>query len=526
MPTAGRRAAGWLWLPTVPRDRAEGAGAERWTWWSTAITVVVCASMRVVRLSSLPGELYGDIAIVYEYVSAAKGGHWPDYFVLSTGPLYHYMVVPIVWCTGLDFQGLKVASALVSLGVLGAIFGLARELVDRQFALVSAFVAGVSSWLLIFSRLGGSLIVTPLVSAGSAYFAIRSARHREWWNAAACGVVASAGLYAYPPTFVLAPVMLVTLVALRATRTGIRWREVGIFSSAAAIAAVPFACILIRDRDSFFSGYIGSKFDSADGRWSILWGNLGRGLLALHVRGDEIFRSNPAELPHLDRLSGVLFLVGIAYWLRAGRRQWAPLLLVPFVLLQLPSILVFSMPGEVPSAGRTLLVTPFAYILVASGLWWPVSWIRGNPWAGRAVLVGVLTFITVVNGHRYFVTYADGLPDDNTPFGRIIADYLHGLPDDTHAVMVDFGWGEHGQPEPKGIQYLDAGPVATSLTVVTSDHFDCDALASLPRPAVLIWAPADEVPVGLEGCRAELRPELHSVGASAVFRSSLLAAPP
>jgi hypothetical protein len=64
-----------------------------------------------------------------------------------------------------------------------------------------------------------------------------------------------------------------------------------------------------------------------------------------------------------------------------------------------------------------------------------------------------------------------------------VVDYLHELPDQRiHAFMIECCWGEHGQPEPKGIQYMGAGPVATSMTVLSSDPVDCDAMAQLPRP--------------------------------------------
>src|SRR5207244_4162422 len=120
----------------------------------------------------------------------------------------------------------------------------------------------------------------------------------------------------------------------------------------------------------------------------VLFGNIARAVLALHVRGDDTFRSNPAGLPHLDWISGVLFLGGIVFWLRTERRRWSPVLLVPLLLLQVPSMLVLSQPEEVPSAGRTLGVAPIVYILVASGLWWLLRSIRAAPlprWLGPTV---------------------------------------------------------------------------------------------------------------------------------------------
>lgn len=510
-------------LPTMGDAPPEEAGTD---WWLPALTgcvVVAAVLFRVVRLSVLPGEMYGDIAIVYEYVQNIRLGHWPTYFVLSSGPLYHYLITPLVAFTGLGFESLKLASVVTSLGVLGTTYAFVRELVDRELAIITTFIAGVSSWLLIFSRLGNSQIVTPMLSAGALYFAVRVARRDQWWNALACGAISIAGMYEYPQTFVLAPVLLVTLVLLRFTNVGVTWRDVQIFSATACVGVLPFLFLLQSNPTDFLEGYVGSKIETESGTWSTLFGNVWNALLAFHVDGDSGFRGNPARLAHLDRLSGLLFLVGIVFWLRPDRRRWAPVVLVPMALLLVPSMLVLSNPMEVPSASRTLAAAPLVYLVVASGLRIVVGWMSGVAWLPRLATAVVLVAIAFTNGHRYFVTYADGLPNHNVAFGRTIADYLQTLPDDTHAFIIDCCWGDAGQPEPKAIQYLDAGPVATSITEIRSDDLNCEVLARLPRPAVLVWTPADPVPLPFQGCAIELAPQLHTAaGDVPVFWSSEL----
>jgi 4-amino-4-deoxy-L-arabinose transferase-like glycosyltransferase len=494
----------------VGQARPGEAGTDRWLNALTVSAILAAALFRLARLAVLPGEMYGDITIVYEYVQKIRLGHWPTYFDLSSGPLYHYLITPVVSITGLDFEGLKLASVVTSLGVLGATYAFVRELVDRELAIITVFIAGVSSWLLIFSRLGNSQIVTPMLSTGALYFAVRVARREQWWNAAACGAISIAGMYEYPQTFVLAPVLLMTLILLRTTRVGVTWRDVQVFSAAAFIGAVPFLAMLRSHPGTLLDGYITGKIQSGSGVWSTLTGNIWHALLAFHVDGDSGFRGNPAGLPHLDRLSGLLFLLGIVFWLRPERRRWAPVVLVPMVLLLVPSMLVLSNQAEVPSASRTLTAAPLAYLLVASGLRLVVGVVAGVAWLPRLATCLVLASIMFVNGNRYFVTYADGLPNHNVPFGRIIADYLQTLPAETNAFIVECCWGDAGQPEPKGIRYLDAGPVATSLTEIDRAELGCDELALLPRPAVLVWNPLDPVPMGLQDCSGELTPQLHT----------------
>jgi hypothetical protein len=214
-----------------------------------------------------------------------------------------------------------------------------------------------------------------------------------------------------------------------------------------------------------------------------LIGNVTRTLLALHVRGDIGFRSNPAELPHLDWLSGALFLGGVVFWLRPERRRWSPVLLVPLVLLQVPSMLVLKEAGDVPSASRTLGVAPIAYILVASGLWWLVQSVRAPlpGWLKPALGGTLLGAILLLNAQRYFETYIGGLPYQNTPMGWIIATYLDALPPDTQIYMVGCCW-EYAMPEPKSIQYIMMRP--DRLHHAAPDSLSCALLQSMPQPAV------------------------------------------
>ena len=128
------------------------------------ITSALLLFVRLFELDTLQSEVYGDIQIVHQYVKSIFIGDWPIRFTLSAGPLYHYLIAPIVAVAGLNYFGLKLASVAVSCGVLLATYGLSSNLIDDYFALLAVAVAGVSSWLLIFSRLGDVEILVPLLT--------------------------------------------------------------------------------------------------------------------------------------------------------------------------------------------------------------------------------------------------------------------------------------------------------------------------------------------------------------------------
>ena len=503
-----------------PRSRLRGA----WLPWLALVTISIVVGLRLFDLDRLPGEIYGDIAIVYDYIEDILAGRWPRHFVASFGPLYPYLVIPGVWLTGLTYVGLKLASVMISLLVLLMIYAFGRELVGGTFAVLATFVAGVSSWLLIFSRIGHQIILVPLLTTSMLFFALRVMRYGKKRDVVACAVAASLGLYTYAASFVLPPIMFVTLVCLMWLQQGIRRRHLLIFVATTLLCAIPFVFSVAADPANFFSGYIGGKLESTGSSPLVFVDNVVRGLLALHVRGDVVFRSNPTFKPHLDPISGLLFLVGLIFWLQPERRRVSPLLLLPLVLLQLPSMLVLSKPIEIPSASRTLGIAPIAYLLVASGLWWLAQRWRSN--LGRGLVLLLCVALLLLNGNSYFRLYADGLPDHNVPFGRIIATYIDTLPADTEVLMLGCCWGEWSQPEPKGVRYALKQP--RTLRVLDPTRLSCEYLSRAPRPTVLIWHPFRAVPAPrFASCAHWLRPRLHRVepGGPRVFYSSPILPP-
>jgi hypothetical protein len=208
-----------------------------------------------------------------------------------------------------------------------------------------------------------------------------------------------------------------------------------------------------------------------------------------HIRGDADFRSNAPNAPELDVVSGLLFLIGAAYWAKQDQRRWLPVLIIPFLLLWLPSNLVLNEAHPTPSASRSLAIIPFVALLVAGGLYLVYDELRSRPWVQRPVLAGLLGLMVVLNWQRYFGEYAYNLPDHNTPYGKIIAEYIDGLPRDASALIYSCCWGSWGQPEPAGIQDILRKP--RQVMFLPAGLFSCDSLNGLARPLYVIWDPRE-----------------------------------
>ena len=486
------------------------------------IAVALVVAARLVHLDTLPGEWYGDISTLHEYALAARNGDFPPtYYVLGVGPLYPLIAAAFLPGGGASYFAYKLLGVGLSLAGLAALYVLARRLhPDRGFAWLTVIVAGTGSWLLALSRLGDQhpLPFLLTVSAMAMAVALQRTDGHARLRAVACGVVSGAGLYAYGATFMLPAVT--AAVVLTGWWNGRVSRPVALqFVIALVVVAAPLAWAVLMHWAEIRAGHFARAAATGPAEISA---NVVRGLAAYFVRGDANVRVNPQALPHLDPLSGVAMLAGIVWWLLAPRRASGAIVLGAFLALQFPSFLTAA--ADVPSAGRAVAAAPFAYLLVAGGLWWGYETIARL--ASRRVAVAALTAalaaIVAINLHRYFVAYPAGLPWGNTEVARPIARHLATLPAGTHAFLVDTGWGPLGVPEIKSVRYLSAP--GSRIDEIRADELDCARFAALERPGVLVWRPSLPGPSPkLCECAGALRSDLHaSPGGRPLFRSAPL----
>ncbi|HLO28931.1 MAG TPA: glycosyltransferase family 39 protein, partial [Anaerolineales bacterium] len=495
-------------------------------WGSALLAIVLILAFRFYRLDNLQSEIYGDIVTVYDYSNAVMTHQWPFDFSLSAGPFYFYLIWPLLAFAGLSYWSLKLASVLASLLTLVFTYMLAREVVNDWFALLTTAIAGVSSWLLIFSRLGNFVVAVPLVVMADLWLLARFIRTQSGWVLFWCSLVSALGLYIYPQTFVLPLAMLLTLVTLRWLDHKVQWSNVLLMIAVMVTASLPWLFfIFLKSPEVWFEGYVGAKLTGAQNGLSILLRNILYSLGAFHIRGDEVSRSNPARLPHLDWFSGLLFLFGLVFWMSPSRRRWLPLIVIPFLILQLPSILVLTNPKEIPSATRTLGIAPIAYLLSASGLWM-LAQVALKRFSRRTAFITSMTLfllITAINGQRYFDTYIHGLPYNNTPIASLAADYANHLPPGTNVYLVDCCW-DGGMPEPKGMRYSMFRP--SELNELQSNDLTCGLLDGLRQPAVLIWSERRDLPSEhLAECADKLTPQTYySLQGLPAFRAASIGA--
>ncbi len=521
-----RTAAAKVALPRLPQwsmpDVTTTFTFDIWTWlfWAAMLMTVV---IRFYRIDTLQGEMYGDIEIVQTYTKSVLRGDWPWYFSLSSGPLYHYMIAPLIHYIGTGFDQIKVASILTSLGIVALITGTARQLFGRKFGVIAFAIAGSGSWLLIFSRLGNSQIFVPLVTIGTVYALLRyiNTQRAGWLYASA--LIATFGLYSYPQSFVVPPVMWLTVVVLWQTKVIRNRQDIVRYTLVLLLGALPFIMMYLSNPDSITGNYISEKFETTDLAPSRILDILGRGVGAYFTSGDSVFRSNARGLAHIDIISSVLFVIGIVSCFRANMRAKAPLLIIPFLLLHVPSLLVLRYPEQVPSASRSIGAAPYAYLFIAMGLYEIYNFLKGR-WASVSGLVILVVFGASLqqNIDRYFNQYISSMPYGDVPIGRMIVKYADMLSPDTSVYIAGCCWRDTS-PEPFFSQLQMQHP-AMLKRFDPADTLTCDTLAQTDRPAVMIWTFDTQLPSpNVEACKDQFRPVLHTMpDGTPLFYSSAL----
>lgn len=499
-----------------------------------SIVILFALGIRLYRLDEIPGEWFGDISNVHEYVQQILNGEWPFYFFQSTGPFYHYLIAPFL---SLDYNGYlsyKLASVFVSLAGLGAIVLFTYEASSLSVALAAALVSNFSFWFLVWSRLGNSQIVIPLLTALTAYCLMCYINRRKTRYLTMGLFIASLGWYTYPQTFILPFWFFLLFFGFCiAKRTVWRSRWIFLFLLIEALAfTYPFSRIVARQRDDFMKGYIGAKSIAAASlgmqeMTQQFLRNLYRTFLMFHVRGDGIFRVNVEGRPHLDRISGIFFLLGIAALI--AKKKWSVFFVVmaSIIILVLPSVSPAIPESEVPSSSRTIGVIPFTYFLIALGIHESYKLLTGFSKKHRkekvihAIVTGIFSFLILFQAYKnlrqYFIVYAYGLPDHNAAPGKQIASYIDkNIPP---SVAVYFGsccWGEWGEPEPKAVYYnlLEERDVEDPNKTLTS----CAEVMKFPALVVLAPNRADTIRT-YQACFPGSRlADIHATDGTILFR--------
>lgn len=463
------------------------------------LIILLGGVLRFWQLEGLPGEIFGDIVENLEHTQRVLNG---DFKVLygydGRESLLYYLVAPVAVLAGNSYLTLKFVVVVVGLVTIPAVYLLARELFNPQVGLLSAFLVAVSKWPLIFSRIGFRAVLTPLFVALTLYFVLKAYRKSQVADFIWSGLLLGGGLYTYTAfRFMFLALFLigVYLLVWRRDFVAKNIMKLAIFVGIVVVVAGPML-LDFRQRPAAYFAHPGPMLFKEDYSirpdWlSVLVGNIKKQLLMFHWRGDIVFRVNPKFDPMLDIVSGIFFLFGVGYWFTKVDKSKTVFFWISFIVLQLPSVLVLNFPIDIPSATRSIGIIPLVYIVVAAGIFYGLERIQQNTKFSIIYLSVVLTVILFFNVQAYFVRYAWGLPNHNTPIGKIIAAEIDNLPPEATVGVIGCCWGDWGQPEPKGISYALKKPREKAIKFfdLNAEEFNCSVVGAIDTSYYLFVDP-------------------------------------
>ncbi|MDQ7030545.1 MAG: hypothetical protein Q9O62_12580 [Ardenticatenia bacterium] len=416
-------AAWWDGEPTLPRPKPRAGQGGYLT--AAAAILLLGALFRFYHLESIPPEMTSDHAEKLLDVRDVLEGARPIFFPRNTGrePAQFYVTALIAGPLGfgLSHMALKFGTALIGWLTLPLIMWAVRwgGGYSRRVTLLTGLLVAMSKWHVSITRVGLRFPYTPLASAltlGFLWRAMCSSADRYW---VLTGLALGFGLYGYTASRILPLVVLVGLGIwgwrVQASSWAGRWYAVTraglLMALSAGLAFLPLLRFSLERPDLFwYRSMTRVAGGIAEPSWSTFFLNVRNALLMFHVRGDVVWVNGVPEDPALDRVTGLLFLVGLVVLAaRLIRHPVLPdaLVLTAWPLLLLPSILALAWPNENPSLVRTSGAIPVVMLIAALGtdaLWQRLARLLG-PWPVRLGMMMALAVALVLNWRTYFTVY-------------------------------------------------------------------------------------------------------------------------
>ncbi len=414
--------------------------------WQLIGILLVYLCVALYQLDSIPGEIWGDAISHYNLAEKVlHGGFFYDYEFGGDGPIFTYLAVAVSYVTHLSFYSLKLTSVIIGFFFVLSMYFLAKEFFkEKTVALLSAFISGISFWTLVFAKQPHARILVPLFICLTLIYTLKKKN-------IVAGIFLGLGMYTQASFWG----MILTY-----------WRNwktllIGVILTIPLIFAFIYNPVSFFSKDSYFGEKLAVHTPFTQDLYAFFY-NVQANLLSFNVKGDSIFRMNIPHHPHLDVISGLLFVFGFLFILvqsiRKKQKEFILYFILPFFFIQVPSFLDIHNYFSQPNISRMIGVIPFVYMSVAYGIFKLNELLTkkihnqtAREYVPYFMYIGLPIFIFILNFYNYFYIFPLTLPNSNTPFGKLIAEAIDDTTPQTHAIIIGAGWGQYVQPEVAGI---------------------------------------------------------------------------
>ena len=118
------------------------------------------AFYRLYKIDLIPLEMGCDLPHIYNNIRLILRHEFLVFFPSHPGRegLFFYLAAPLCSLFGLTHTNIKIASALVGVATMPAVYLLGKELYDRETGLFAAFFLSISHWHIILTRIGWRIV--------------------------------------------------------------------------------------------------------------------------------------------------------------------------------------------------------------------------------------------------------------------------------------------------------------------------------------------------------------------------------
>ncbi|HEY3082244.1 MAG TPA: hypothetical protein VGM69_20355 [Chloroflexota bacterium] len=372
----------------------------------------------------MPPGLFFDVAANLFDARDVLEGARPLWFARNNGrePLVIYLEAAAALIWGPTPLAAKAATAAIGIATIPAMYLLGREVGQalgrttgraERVGLLAAFLTATLYWHLNFSRIGLRTIALPLFLALGIGLLLRALRRGTLGSALLGGLATGGAVYTYTSAR-LAPLFLLPALVGLWLAWPARWRQLGVFVAAAAVAVAPLAIYYVDHRGEVEGrtasvSVLNEQVAGGDPLGAALRG-LAATAAATVWRGTESGMENLPGRPLFEPVTGAGFLLGCGLALVALARAGMPralglTLLAWLATMMLPSALSVNPPGF----SRITGMIPVAVVLAALGLERFFGWagaVLRRPWALRALAAATLAVPLLWTSYDYFVVWA------------------------------------------------------------------------------------------------------------------------
>ncbi len=362
--------AAWLLQENLPGEQNPGK-TSKWPVVGMILILLLALGLRIWNVSSIPFTLGGDEGEQGTEILRILNGTLTNPFTTgwySVPTFSFFFNTPTVALFGNTIFGLRLTWVLIGTLSVLTTYLLVKELKGTRLAILTSALVATYHYHIHYSRLGSMQVSDTLIVALTLLFIMRGYRRGNWLDWALAGVVAGIGQYFYAGGRLA--VILVFFLALylwvrdgfkitRANRAGL-----GVFLLALLVAGGPMFAYATRYPDTYNArtnqvgilqnGWLVNeavKLGKTQGE--ILLDQFWRSALAFNAYPDRAVWYGLTE-PLLDKLAGMLFLLGVAsatLWSIRDRR------LAPMVAWWWAAILTGGMLTDTTPSSQRLITT-------------------------------------------------------------------------------------------------------------------------------------------------------------------------